>query len=135
MVDLENAILRAHKGFQLWTRERMQELVTCITGRIPGARSDWDSANESWAVISRPNQGIAYICAKIPFIVVADPFAKGVNECVKAEEAVVFEVSDFDDHRYKVTKSVLENIFAKTLTPVVSYDTLSIRDLWYATVS
>jgi hypothetical protein len=135
MLDLENAIRTAHNALQLWTLERIQELVTCINGHIPGARSDWDSANESWAVISRPDQGIAYICSKVPFIAVAGPFAKEVKECARVEEAVIFEVSDFDDHRYKVTKSMLENIFSKTLTSVVSYDALSIRDLWYATVS
>ncbi len=71
----------------------------------------------------------------MPLAIVTSEFAKVAKECIEAEEAIMFEVSDFDDRRYKAPKSLLERIFAKPLTSVVSYDALSIRDLWYATVS
>ena len=110
MLDLELAIQKAHMEFAIWTRERVQELMACVAGRISGVRCDWDVANESWAVMSASRHGVAYICAKIPIIIVASRFVDDVRKCAKVDEAVIFEVSDFDDYRCKIAKSVLETI-------------------------
>jgi hypothetical protein len=135
MGNLEKAIIDARDGFQPWTRDSVRHVLKCVTCRLPGAQYDWDETNENWGVISRTDQGIAYICAKVPLIVVAGTFAAEVKECVKDNEAVIFEVNNFDHKEHKVAKHVLEAIFGKMLTNVVSYEALSIRDLWYATVN
>ena len=135
MLDLEQTLVKARSDRRPWTADIVRRMLDCIVDRFPASRSDWDAGNESWGVVSRPGQGIAYVCVKMPLVIVLSPFAEDVRDCARADGAVVFEVGDFDEHRYKVDKMLLESMFGKKLTSVVSYDDLSIQELWYATVS
>jgi len=133
MDDLEKGLRQALGNPSRWSTAKTRGTLKCITGRVPGASSDWDEGNENWATVSHGSRGIAYVCARVPFIVALQPFADEVKAC--ADDAVILGVDDLDQHRYRVPRVLLEEIFAKPVTSIVSYDALSIRDLWYATVS
>ena len=135
MENLETAIRRAQNDFRIWTEDETHRVLTCIAAHVHGSKFDWDMGNENWGVVYGPSMGIAYVCAAIPLIIVAERFIKDIEQCVKVGDAVIFVVDDFGSPLYKVSKDILEEIFRMRLTDVVSYDALSIRDLWYATVN
>jgi len=74
------------------------------------------------------------ICSGFPLAIVLSPFKKSFTEALLRVPVVLIEAECFDDKVYSLDKKIAEQIFQRQLSPNISYEALSINDLWWATI-
>ena len=133
--DLSPLIEDAREHMESWSLLAVNDALTRLVSGTPGARSDWEKGDEEWGRVIVEGKVLALVSAKLPLVIARSVLAASANEWALGRSgAVVIIVDNFDDCAFCVDRALLENVFSREITPNVNYESLSISDLWWATV-
>jgi hypothetical protein len=135
MKTLRDRIEAAHELRARWNIQRAREVVTRLCTQLPNARVDWDEGDEEWARVIVGSDPVILVSAKLPLVIAQEPHDKLTIDGAEELGFIGYAVDDFSKKQHYVEKSFLESVFGRELSGNLSYDALSINDLWWATVS
>lgn len=133
-IDISSKISEASKHSSAWDTGAVKEMLSLLASQRSEFRVDWEVGDENWGRVTDGQSDVAFVCARIPLIVVLKSLEVAANELGNEYVSEVLIVESFDVHSFSVDAAILEDVFKKSLSPNVNYSALSIHDLWWATV-
>ncbi|WP_437528483.1 hypothetical protein WME79_45525 [Sorangium sp. So ce726] len=93
---------------------------------------DWEPGDEEWGrVIDVDGNVVGLVCARIPIGAARDDLPS--SELPSFVEWLQFK--SMYESRYQIAPELLEGVFKRQISRNVDYASLSLNDLWWATVS
>jgi hypothetical protein len=132
--DISSRIESAWNHSPDWNEMHVRKALEFISPFASGSVIDWDEGDEQWARVLKDNVTVAIIHAAWPLLIVHADLAQAARTFADTNNATVIVADNFDDHCFSVDRRLLERLLGRELTQNISYDSLSINDLWWATV-
>lgn len=131
-VDLTALLEEAAKKEAMWSSAHVAELAGAVAECHVGAHVDWEQGDEEWARVLGPKGigPIALICKRIPVGFIC----RGPVPTEPEDFTWLSISSSFSEPVFRVNPTVLEQIFRRAISRNLDYQSLSIQDLWWATV-
>jgi hypothetical protein len=135
MNGLLESLKNAQSSRSQWAIADVEALLTYLCKAIPNAQSDWERGDEMWARVLSGEEVSAIVSAEMPLVILKEKhlyLAKLLqNDCEGLQVAVV---EQFDEPALETSRDALEQIFGRSLSENLEYASLSVDDLWWATV-
>ncbi|WP_159397847.1 hypothetical protein [Sorangium cellulosum] len=114
-----------------WTRENVREALQVLASYSPGSYVEWEPGDEEWGrVLDSDNEIVGLVCARIPIGAVRDDVPR--SELPSAVTWILFKSTS--EPYYQVAPEVLKEVFRREVSRNIDYGSLSLDDLWWATV-
>jgi len=124
----------ARSGSSNWSPRAVREVLDYIAASKADLLVDWELGDEEWGRVLEGGSVVALVCAKMPLVFLHKPFDALLSSLDERKGLWVVAVESFDSECYSVSRQLLEGLFGRRITENVSCDSLSISDLWWATV-
>ncbi|MEM9541225.1 MAG: hypothetical protein AAGA60_17205 [Cyanobacteria bacterium P01_E01_bin.42] len=134
MINLDYYLRFTEKTVSNWGYREVRQVLTTLVRNIGDTEVDWEPRDEEWARLLVNREVVALICAKIPLIIMLKIYKERAKSLI-AQESKILLIADFDEPIFCVSVELLEEIFGRKMTSDISYEALSIQDLWWATVT
>jgi len=134
MTTLIECIEEAHRRKGQWDEQDVKDLLRVISCAINESQVDWDEGDELWARVLEGDEVVAIVSAVMPLAILKEPYRNHVSCQELAGSPQVYFVDNFEMPAFATSKEALEGLFERSLTDNVTYDSMSINDLWWATV-
>lgn len=131
--DLTEIFEKAHNEKNSWSRDNVIRVLKILKDCIPESQVDWEEGDENWGRVIGYGEEVAFCNALVPVVVVHEKYSKCVQLTNLGCHLIV--VDSFSDHVFRIEPTILEQIVGRQVSRNVSYDELSILDLWWATVT
>jgi len=132
--DLSKAFQEAQGNVGNWSLPDVRALLDFIAVSRASSHIDWEPGDEEWGRVLEGNAVVAFVCAKVPLVVLHKSLIELVSSINKDGGPLVVVAESFGSESYSVDRQVLESLFGHCITVNISCDSLSITDLWWATV-
>jgi hypothetical protein len=135
MNGLLESLKNAQSGKSRWAIADVETLLKFLCKAIPNAQSDWERGDEMWARVLSGEEVSAIISVEMPLVIL-----KGKHRYLAdllQNDLELFQVAvveQFDEPALETSRDALEQIFNRSLSENLEYDSLSVDDLWWATV-
>ena len=127
--DLGEVFRVASARSRAWTRDDVWRALKGLTST--GSKVDWEPGDEQWGRVLDGAGVVGLICARVPVGAVRND----VDPRLLSDPVTWIRFNSMNDHDFKVERELLEEIFGCALSENVNYSSLSLNDLWWATVS
>lgn len=134
MHDLSNVFEEARRKADNWSHQAVREALQRITSLKDDFQADWEEGDEEWGRVLEGDRVVAFVCARVPLVVLHTSIFVDLRQLSEEHGLAVEVVESFDENSYCVSRPLLERVFGKEISGNVSCDSLSICDLWWATV-
>ena len=134
MIDITPKIRAVKLLAHVWTRERVCHALTELAGLYPGAAIDWEEGDEEWGRVVCGGKAVAIVSARCPFAFVEANEETLVQPISTRLGITVVTVPDFDARSITIDPPALSNFSEGPLTENVSCESVSVNDIWWATV-
>jgi hypothetical protein len=134
MMDITHEFSAAAKSSDSWTHSNVRTALNALCNGIPGSTSDWEEDDECWGRVLIKDESVVYVNANFPLIIVKLPFALAGTQCAKQFGMRIIIVDDFDSRQFAIDRAVLESLLGRELSTNVSYESISIIELWWSTI-
>ncbi len=132
--DLSQQFEEAHRNSEKWNDHFVLDALQRIAVTDDGLRVDWEAGDEQWGRVLAGNSVVALVCARVP-LVFLHPSLGDIGWTWCKDYGIVVAISgNFDQQSFSVRPALLKHIFSKDISDNVSCDSLSLNDLWWATV-
>ncbi|MBB6485620.1 hypothetical protein [Rhizobium lusitanum] len=134
MIDISDAFRDALKLKGSWNQILFSTLLASLGEKVPDGCTDWEDGVENWGVVFNGEEVISFVCEPIPIAFVKRRFSKDLNAIMNRFGVIHVDAEEFDAEIYRVDKTILKDVFVD-VTDVVDYKCISLKDIWYATVT
>jgi hypothetical protein len=118
-----------------WSPGEVRETLSTLVSALGGTHFDWDEPGESWGMVCDGRRPVAFVCVKLPIVIVLDTHEHAIEQCLsKLADVRVMCVEDFDQRSFRIDRATLESVFGNGLPNEVDYERFSVQELWWATV-
>jgi hypothetical protein len=130
--DLNELFRDGLAGASTWTHAKAGQALQALAAHRPGSRMDWEPGDEEWGRIVDADGGVVgLVCARIPIGAARDDIPR--SQLPDFVTWILFK--SMDEPVYHVTPEILEEVFGRQVSRNVDDGSLSLNDLWWATVS
>lgn len=130
--DLSEFFRQGLAASAMWTYEKVDQALHALAVQCPGSRVDWEPGDEEWGrVVDADGNVVGLVCARIPVGIVRDDLPQSELPSLVAW----LRFKSMYDTSYHVSPEILEKVFGRRISQNIDYGTLSLNDLWWATVS
>lgn len=134
MRDLTTIFLAADQYRETWSESKVHAVLGFISSGIPGSTSDWETGDESWGRIIVGDIVIAFVNARFPLLIVNTEYEEVGRQCESVFCLCCVSADDFDAKDFSMDQILVQRLFERELSPNLSYEEISINELWWATV-
>ena len=130
MMDLTDDFRAAYEKRASWSHELALQVLQRIAQGCDGT-VDWEQGDEEWGRVLDGDVVVALVRARWPLVLVLESIDVGQQ----SSDTVVITYTDIEAPDFRIDPSWLCSAIERTLTENVNYESISISDLWWATVS
>lgn len=114
-----------------WAHENVHDALQVLAAHSPGSSVDWEPGDEEWGrVLDADTEVVGLVCARIPIGAVRDD----VPGSVLPSDVTWIRFKSMRSRDYQVSPEVLEQVFGFEVSRNIDYGSLSLGELWWATV-
>lgn len=115
-----------------WTNQHVRRALQKLVQQHPGSRIDWEPGDEEWGrVIDSSGAVLGLVCARIP----VGAARHDLSPRALSDEVAWLRFESMDERSYEIDRELLKQVFGRDLSENVDYASLSLNELWWATVS
>lgn len=130
--DLSDLFRQGLTGSAMWTYEKVGQALQALAVQCPGSRVDWEPGDEEWGrVVDTHGCVVGLVCARIPVGAARDDLPQSELPGF----VMWLRFNSIHERDYQIAPEILEEIFGRRVSRNVDYGSLSLNDLWWATVS
>lgn len=134
MTNITSKIVEARSLTSHWSSEKVRHALSVLAELYPGSVVDWEEGDEEWGRVISQGSEMAYVNARCPLIFVKARDETAGQRLSAQLDTVTIPAQDFDTPSISVDPSVLSELTRRPLTKNVSYDRVSVNEIWFATV-
>lgn len=132
--DITNCISSAFLDSLIWDRDKFFNYLNQLAYSIEGGIFDWDeNAGENWGRILVQEESIIYLYRHSPLIFVQQEFRYAI---AKFSDLHCIVFLDANEEIYSIDRFFLEKWSkGRSMTRGLKNNSLSVNDIWWATVT
>ncbi|MGK7873403.1 MAG: hypothetical protein AB4426_08835 [Xenococcaceae cyanobacterium] len=136
--DLTPFFIEARSHLKNWSKPQLLDILSSIPQLIPQVRIDWDrGAGEDWVSLSVGKQWIGIIRVDTPIAFFLDEYSDNISHLLASHNVKLIAVKSLSEEGFKLDLYQVHQIIPggwHADPDAVDLDSLSIADLWYATI-
>lgn len=130
--DLGELFQHGRAASATWTHERVDEALQALAVQSPGSRVDWEPGDEEWGRVVDTDGGVVgLVCARIPI----GAARNDISRAGLPKFLIWIGFGSTNEPEFQVAPEILEEVFGRQVSRSINYRSLSLNDLWWATVS
>lgn len=138
VIDLTPFFIKAHSQSSNWSIDELKKILSSIPKLIPDATIDWDTgAGEDWVTIRQSKKDFGIIRVDIPIAFFLNECSDAVSQLLARHNVKLIPIESFSERQFKLDRHQVQEIIPggwHADSDAVNMDSLSIADLWYATI-
>ena len=134
MNDITSRIVAAEPLATGWGYEKVRQALSALSELYPQSTVDWEEGDEEWGRIISRGDVTAYVSAMRPIAFVLGDNELAANQALSQMSIVIIAARDFDDRFFSIDPSALSELAHRPLTKILSYGSVSVNEIWWATV-
>lgn len=135
MMNIDNYFKFTKNDICNWNQDVLMTLSASIKNAIPIIDFDWEPGDEEWARFLLEKEVILIICARLPLAMGRLDYSERLSTFFEKNNMKFLVFKDFQEEVFSISKPLLEDVFSKKLSDNISYESISIGDLWWSTIT